>query len=138
MDLTIIGRSVGGSSLTWLASDHGASAGQTRTLDISKFTSGTHYDATTKVIPSGVALAVVTATGLYGPYDTGASDGRQLKLDSYLLTDQSLLQVDGSVSTRVGAAVTVHALIHQTLLPVTAQRTIVAAAATTGLFSYQD
>lgn len=45
---------------TWLAGDKTAFAtAQSGTLQSASFTSGTHYDATTKVIPAGVALSKV-------------------------------------------------------------------------------
>lgn len=44
----------------WLAGDGGAfETAQSCTLDVSEFTSGTHYPADTKVLPSGVALAKI-------------------------------------------------------------------------------
>jgi hypothetical protein len=45
---------------SWLAGDSAAfENAQTGTLDVSEFTSGTHYDATSKVMPSGVAVSKV-------------------------------------------------------------------------------
>lgn len=45
---------------SWLAGDSAAfDNAQSGTLDVSEFTSGTHYDATSKVMPAGVALAEV-------------------------------------------------------------------------------
>jgi hypothetical protein len=42
---------------SWLAGDGAAfENAQTGTLDVSEFISGTHYDATTKVLPAGVAV----------------------------------------------------------------------------------
>lgn len=137
MDLGITTVSMGGSDQSWLASRHGLDNGQPRTLDISAFTSGTHYDATTKVVPSGVALGVVTATGLAVPFDSTGSDGREV-LDSYLIADEPLLKADGSLATTPIVGVLVHGLIHQNRLPVAAQRTTVEGADTTGVFSYQD
>jgi hypothetical protein len=137
MDLTPVVTSVGGTSLAWLGSSHGAGDGRTRTIDVSKLVSGTHYDAVTKVVPSGIALGKITATGLYAPWTSGATDGTQI-LDSFLLDSHSLLRQDGSLSTVIGVAALVHAIIRPSLLPVAAQRTITSATATTGLFSYQD
>ncbi|WP_413600843.1 hypothetical protein [Curtobacterium sp. Curtsp57] len=137
MDLGITTVSTGGSDQSWLASRHGLSNGQSRTLDLSKFTSGTHYNATTKVVPSGVALGIVTATGLAAPFDAAASDGTEV-LDSFLIADEPLLRADGSLATSVIVGVTVHAFIHQNRLPVVAQRTTVEGADTTGIFTYQD
>lgn len=122
MDLTTTVSSTGGTDLTWLRSDHGISSGLVRTLDITKFTSGTHYDAVTKVLKSGIALALVTATGLYGPYDTTASDGRQLALDSFLLFEEPLILPNGTTSAKAAVAVIRHAIINGPLLPIAAQR----------------
>lgn len=142
MDLTPTVVSRGGTDLTWLRSDHGISSGLVRTLDITKFTSGVHYDATTKVLKSGIGLAIVTATSLYGPYDTTAADGRQLVLDSFMLFEEGLLLPDGALSAKVAVAVTRHAIINQPLLPIVAQRLAgasnVAAATTGGQFVFES
>lgn len=122
MDLTTTVSSTGGRDLTWLASDHGFRNGLTRTLDVTKFTSGVHYDATTKVLYSGIGLAVVTATGLYGPYDTTASDGRQLVLDSFNKFEEPLVLPNGATSAKVAVGVIRHAIVRPANLPVAAQR----------------
>lgn len=141
MDLTTTVSSVGGSDLTWLRSDHGLSNAVDRTLDITKFTSGTHYDAVTKILKSGIPLAKVTATGLYGPYDTTAADGRQLKLDSYSLYEQNLLLDDGTTSVKIAAAAGRHLIINAALLPIAANRpggaSDVTTATTDGSFVYE-
>jgi hypothetical protein len=59
--------------LSWLL-DRGGFEAESITLDISSFTAGTHYQ--NGFIPSGTNLAKITATGLYGPYDDAAVDGR--------------------------------------------------------------
>jgi hypothetical protein len=55
---------------SWLQSMPDADDCDSIVLDISKFTAGTHFP--NGFIPSGCGLAKVTATGLYGPYDTTA------------------------------------------------------------------
>ncbi|MBM4707924.1 head decoration protein [Rhodococcus hoagii] len=45
------------------------------TLDIAKFDKAKHYPD--GYIKSGTLLGKITATGLYGPYDKDATDGRQ-------------------------------------------------------------
>lgn len=50
---------------SWLGSAHGTESTVTITLDLSAFTSGTHYP--NNYIPSGIVLARLD-TGLYGPY----------------------------------------------------------------------
>ena len=84
------------------------------TLDISKFVQGTHYP--NGYIPSGTVLARVTATGLYGPYDSTASDGREV------VTGDRLGILFGSIpvrpgSTKAGGAIVVHAAVDATKLP---------------------
>lgn len=61
---------------SWLGSAHGTDVTQTVTLDTSTFTEGTHYPD--GFVPSGVVLGRITATGLYGPYDNAAGDGREV------------------------------------------------------------
>lgn len=61
----------------WLRGTHGTGPGDnpSATLDLALFTQDTHYP--NGFIPSGIALGKVTATGLYGPYDPAATDGRE-------------------------------------------------------------
>ena len=61
--------------LSWLL-DRGGWEQESITLDISAFTAGTHYP--NGFIPSGTNLGKITATGLYGPYDNAAVDGREV------------------------------------------------------------
>lgn len=69
---------------SWLASLHGTDQTDSITLDLSTFTAGTHYGASTDTsVPfsrflSGIPVGKITASGLYGLYATGASDGRQV------------------------------------------------------------
>ena len=45
------------------------------TADVSAFTAATHYP--NGYLLSGIVLGKITASGMYGPYDDAASDGRQ-------------------------------------------------------------
>lgn len=137
MDLTTVVTSTGSADYTWLASRHGVGNALPRTIDVSKLTSGTHYDATTKVIPSGLVLGKVTATGLYGPYDSTASDGRQT-VDSILLDPQTLLLSNGNLSTVVAGAAIVHGVIRAARLPVTAHQSITASTAGAAAFVFES
>lgn len=58
---------------SWLGSAHGTDSTETGTVDTALFTEGTHYPD--GFLPSGTNLALVTLTGLYGPYDAAAIDG---------------------------------------------------------------
>lgn len=53
----------------WLAGDGSAfETAQSGTLDVSTLTSGTHYDADTKVVPSGLAVSKDAVTGMFKPF----------------------------------------------------------------------
>jgi hypothetical protein len=58
-------------------------------------------------IPSGTVIGLVTATGLFGPYTSGASDGTQT---AYGLTygDVRVIRQNGSVATKVGTGAVVY------------------------------
>ncbi|WP_458317116.1 head decoration protein [Mycolicibacterium brisbanense] len=75
------------------------------TLDISKFTAGTHYP--NGFIPSGTVIGKVTATGLFGPYDAAASDGTQT---AYGITyaDVRVVRQNVSTATKVGTGAVVN------------------------------
>ncbi|GAA2136878.1 hypothetical protein GCM10009760_16730 [Kitasatospora kazusensis] len=68
---------------SWLASLHGTDSIETITLDISKFTAGTHYQVSTDTtqpysrVLSGLPVGKITASGLYGPFNPAAADGTQ-------------------------------------------------------------
>lgn len=100
----------------WLLSTYGTETNKTITLDIAQFGEGTYTEAVNgvpNVIPSGTPLGKVTASGLYGPYDSAASDGTQ--------TFAGLLETDTAFNTgsvRVGAALRIVGDIDVSQLPV--------------------
>lgn len=98
----------------WLQGQHGTGPGDNPsiTLDISTFTAGTHYP--NGYIPSGTALAKITSSGLYGPFDPGASDGRQTPATGQLLFS-SVKVAPGS--TKVGGAGFMHGFVEAARLP---------------------
>ena len=63
---------------SWLHSEVGVNANLTGTLDVAAFTEETHFP--NGIIPSGTPVGKITATGLYGPYATGAIDGTETLL----------------------------------------------------------
>ena len=103
-------------SRPWLLSTYGTETNKTITLDISQFGAGTYTAAANgvpNVIPSGTPLGKVTASGLYGPYDSAATDGTQ--------TFAGLLETDTAFntgSTRVGAALRIVGDVNVAKLPV--------------------
>ncbi|MFJ9799832.1 head decoration protein [Streptomyces sp. NPDC101145] len=100
----------------WLLSTYGTETNKTITLDLAQFGAGTFTPAANglpNVIPSGTPLGRVTANGLYGPYDSTATDGTQ--------TFAGLLEFDvafNTGSTRVGAALRIVGDIDVSQLPV--------------------
>ena len=60
---------------TWMASAHGSTTARPITLDISVFTLALHYPD--GFLTSGIVLGEITATGIYGPYESDAVDGRE-------------------------------------------------------------
>lgn len=86
------------------------------TLDLSKFTAGTHFP--NGYIPSGIVLAKVTATGLYGPYDNTASDGREIEAGDRLgILFGSLPVRAGETTGKKAGAIVVHAHVDALKLP---------------------
>lgn len=141
-DFTVDQSAFGGMDTRWRASKHGQANGRPGTLDIALFTSGTHYNIgnTLDVIPSGVAVGKVTATGLYGPYDSAAVDGRET-LAGFINDDEGIpvKRESGVTSTKSSFSLLVHGIINAALLPVVAQRTSVPAETdVTGSFVYVD
>lgn len=101
----------------WLLSLFGSEANKTITLDLSKFTSGTHYTPAANGLPnllkSGLPLGKITASGLYAPYDSEASDGTEV-LAGLLDTETAF----NTGSTKVGAALRVIGDVALAKLPV--------------------
>lgn len=83
MDLSIHTDTFGQDDQSWLGSAHGTDMARGITLDVSTFTSGTHYPS--GFFKSGTPVGKITATGLYGPYNNAASDGTEV-LSGFLLT----------------------------------------------------
>lgn len=75
------------------------------TLDPSKFTANTHYP--NGYLPSGTVVGKVTASGLCGPYDDTATDGRQT---AYGVTygDARFVRQNGTTAAKVGISVVVY------------------------------
>lgn len=84
LDLSVRTRTYAGSDPSWLGSAHGTTSNRTVTLDLSKFDFASTF--TSKMIPSGVVLGKITASGLYGPYNDGLSNGQETAT-GFLFTD---------------------------------------------------
>lgn len=71
------------------------------TLSVAAFTAATHYP--NGFFPSGLPLGLMTASGLYGPYDATATDGRQTLAG--LLFSSTKVPNPADTSKNVGAAI---------------------------------
>lgn len=128
MDISVHSTSWQVESRGWLWGPHGTEPGTNPsiTLDLTLFTAGTHYP--NGYIPSGIVLGKVTATGLYGPYDSGASDGRQTAAG--LLFDSETVNTG---QTKAGNALFVHGFVDPARLPLQSGTGGISAAAKTSL-----
>lgn len=115
----------------WRTSAHGESSARPGQLDPALVTAGFQVDA---LAPSGLALGQVTATKLYGPYDSAATDGREV-LAGYLSDNEGVAVTAGSKPT---IAVLVHGIVKASVLPIAAQRTAVLTATASGAFVYVE
>ncbi len=65
---------------SWLGSAHGTDSTESISLDVSAFTANTHYP--NGYLFSGIPLAKITASGLYGPYGASPSEVQTLTFDA--------------------------------------------------------
>lgn len=96
----------------WMLSQFGQGPGENPNivLDFSLFTQATHFP--NGFVKSGEPLAKVTATGFYGPYTPGATNG--LEVGAGLL--HSVAKKPGS-GNRTGGALVVAGFIKESKLP---------------------
>lgn len=112
MDLSVRTETFGQDNQSWIGASHGIDMARSITLDTSTFVEGTHYPD--GYIRSGTPLGRITATGLYGPYDNAAADGREV-LAGFLMTPTK----PGAVpTTDVGAALFEHGRVVEANLPI--------------------
>lgn len=102
----------------WLLSLYGSETNKTVTLDTATFTEHTHWlppnkHVNQRVLKSGLPLGKVTASGLYGLYDSTATDGREV-FAGLLDTETAY----NPTSTKVGAALRIIGDVDASKLPV--------------------
>lgn len=96
----------------WLASAHGTDICDSITLDGDTFLTA----FPTGIIPSGVVLGKITASGKYAPYDDAAADGTQTALGHLFTT----VDLGGTTAATVGdvpAALFWHGEVVEAKLP---------------------
>ena len=104
---------------SWLASLHGTDQTETITLDVTKFTAGTHYVLSADTSQpyakflSGVPVGRITASGLYGPWTPAATDGTQL-LAGFVFAEAALNPTD----TKLPCALLWHGVVKASACPV--------------------
>jgi hypothetical protein len=96
MDLTLQQTTFGLDERDWLGSAHGTDMLASVTLDTSTFVANTHYPK--GVLNSGILLGKITASGLYGPYDDTANDGRQTAV-GVLFTETRVIPLGASAAS---------------------------------------
>ncbi|MGI9091549.1 MAG: head decoration protein [Gemmatimonadaceae bacterium] len=86
---------------SWLLSEPDNAYQIGGTLSIPAFTQAVHYP--NGYIPSGTVVGLITASGLYGPYDDTATDGRQTAV-GVLFGSIRVLNPVGGTLVKVGGA----------------------------------
>ncbi|KKB99480.1 hypothetical protein WR43_09650 [Mycolicibacter arupensis] len=69
-------------------------------------------------IPSGLVLGKISASGLYGPYDNNANDGRETAAGLLFSSVRAIDSATGNPLAKVGGARFVHGLVNEARLPV--------------------
>lgn len=98
--------------LSWLGSAHGVATGDPITLDGSAFLA-TFADG---IVPSGVVLGRITATGLYAPYSNAAADGTEVAR-GHLLTTKDLGGTTAGTAGDVAGSLYWHGEVVEAKLP---------------------
>lgn len=111
MDLSVRSETWGGDDQSWLGAAHGQDMGRSVTLSTAAFTAATHYPD--GYVRSGTPVGRITASGLYGPYDNAAADGRQ-DLAGFILSPVKMT----TGGANVGAAVLEHGRVVESRLPI--------------------
>lgn len=99
-----------------LGVSHALTGGTTPNVAVAVTTPGVNSHFPDGYIPSGTVIGRVTATGLFGPYDNSASDGRET---AFGITFAKVVarRGNGTLATRVGTGALVHGVVDQTRMP---------------------
>lgn len=103
-------------NLSWMKSQYGFDTARPCTLDLALFSADEMIDG---YIPSGIVVAKITATGLYGPYTPAAVDGTEVAA-GLLLHDVRRSRDSDETGTliRSAAAFVWQAIVNESKLPV--------------------
>lgn len=108
--------SLGSKNIAAMTASAAGLTGGTPSIAMATTTGGATGHYPNGYIPAGIAVGKVTATGLFGPYDDTASDGRQV---CYGLTfnDVTAVRANGSVAATVGTGAFVRGAVTTSKLP---------------------
>lgn len=101
MSIATTTETYGGGDYRWLKSARGTEHPEPGTLDYSAFTPGTHFP--NGYVPSGLPVAEIAATGLYGPW-AGAAATAEVKTFSRTSTGGTVVLVCEGVTATVTVA----------------------------------
>lgn len=90
--------------------------GTSASVTVATTTAGANAHYANGYIPSGTVLGKVSATGLYGPYDSSVSDGRQTAT-GILFADCRVVRQNGTTATKVGSSQLVRGDVRVSKLP---------------------
>ena len=113
INLEITSDTIGAGSRAWLADDKGFDTCRSVTLLFELFEAEHSPEG---FIPSGTVIGRVTASGLYGPYDDTALDGREVAR-GHLFDAVRITRGDGNALTRAGAAMLWEGIVLLSKLP---------------------
>jgi len=85
----------------------GLTGGSSPASAVTTATGGANAHYLNGYIPSGTAIGLVTATGLFGPYDDTAGDGRQTAY-GFTYADVRAVRYNGTIATKVGTGAVVY------------------------------
>jgi hypothetical protein len=98
------------------ASGAGLTGGSSPSVSVTTATAGVTGHYPNGYIPSGCVIGQVSATGLFGPYDDSASDGREVAYGITFAPVQAVRQ-NGSVVEKAGTGALVHGIVSASKLP---------------------
>ena len=104
--------SYGAEDRSWTIGEHGFDMTENAPLDFTKFTGTNFSDG---LIKSGCVLGLITASGKYGPYEPGATDGRQTAVGMLFNTTK----IPSNTATVASDAILTHFLCRAARLPYT-------------------
>jgi hypothetical protein len=95
---------------SWLGSEHGVDSARSVTLDLSTFTEADDYPD--GYLKPGIALGKVSASGEYGKFDSGVTDGRETCVGHLFGTTKV-----NAGAAKAGAALLWHGVVVAARLP---------------------